>query len=204
MTYSPMFQRFVESVEGVDPKWREDVDMEAFRALDKDERREAEELLMRRLEDNDTRAPRTLAEVQCRGAVVPMQRAYPNVKGRMKVAIALALRDLEVSPAEPLIAEVIRSGDLDGGVPAVSAARGMNKPEIADALAWAALHHPDPNVRRSAGSILIYHSGATDDPLAWKLRPLYLPLGSDDMAVRRNAFREICKIAQFPPEMADS
>jgi len=204
VTHSPLFQRFAESVEGVDPKWREDVDMEALRALDKEERREAEELLMSRLLDNDTRAPRALAEVKCRGAVAPMQKALPVVRGDMKVAIALALRDLEVGPAEPLIAEVIRSGDLHGGIPAVSVARGMNKPEIAEVLAWAALHHPDPNVRKSSGSILIYHSGATDDPLAWKLRPLYLPLGSEDLAVRRAAFREICKIAQFPPEMADS
>ncbi|MRG97351.1 HEAT repeat domain-containing protein [Polyangium spumosum] len=204
MTHSPMFQRFVESVAGKGTQWREDVDMEALRALEDEERREAEELLMRRLDDNDTRAARALAEIKCRGAVAPMQKAYPNAKGRMKVAITLALRDLEVAPADPMIAEILRSGDLDGGVPAIAAARSMNTPEMVDALAWAALHHPDPNVRKSAGSILIYHSGATNDPLAWKQRPLYLPLGSEDLAVRRSAFREICKIASFPLELADT
>lgn len=202
--HSEMFRRFATSVEGVDDKWREDVDMEAYRALDKNERREADELLMSRLDDNDTRAADTLGQVKCRGAVAPMKRALPNASAPMKVAIALAFEELEVSPPDDIIAEVIRSGDVEGTLPAMSVARRLRSHVIRDALAWACIHHPDPSGRRSAGSILLYASGLTDDPLVFQFRPLYLPLGSDDEATRRKHFEEICRLAQISPSLADS
>lgn len=203
-SHSEMFKRFADSVEGVDDRWREDLDMEAYEALGKEERRQAEELLMTRLEENDTRAPRVLGQVKCRGAVAPMQRALPNATAPMKVAIALAFDELEVSPPDEIIAEVIRSGDVTGTLPAMSVARGLRSDVIRDALAWACIHHPDPSGRRSAGSILLYASGVSDDPLVMKFRPLYLPLGSDDEATRRKHFEEICTIAQISPSLADS
>lgn len=202
--HSEMFQRFAASVEGIDDAWREDVDMEAYRALDKTERREADELLMSRIAENDTRAPIALGKVKCRGAVAPMKRALPNASAPMKVAIALAFEELEVSPPDEIIAEVIRSGDIEGTLPAMSVARGLRSEVIRDALAWACMHHPDPSARRSAGSILLYASGLTDDPLVFQFRPLYLPLGSDDKATRRTHFVEICRLAQISPSLADS
>ncbi|HMY15633.1 MAG TPA: hypothetical protein PKA58_04850 [Polyangium sp.] len=203
-THSDMYKRFATSVEGVDVKWREDLDMEAYQALDKDERREADELMMTRLEENDTRAAIALGQVKCRGAVAPMQRALPNASARMKVAIAVAFDELEVSPPDELIAEVIRSGDVDGAKAAMPVARELRSDVIRNVLAWACMHHPDASARRSAGSILISASGVTDDPLVWEFRPLYLPLGSEDEATRRKHFEEICDIAQIDPSLADS
>jgi hypothetical protein len=199
-----MFQRFAVSVEGVDDKWREDLDMEAYQALAKDERREADELMILRIDENDTRAAMALAKVKCRGAVAPMKRALPHASARMKVTIALALDELEVSRPDEIIAEVIRSGDPEGVMPAMSVARGLRSDVIRDTLAWACMHHPEASARRSAGSILIYASGLTDDPLVLQFRPLYLPLGSDDEATRRKHFEEICSIAQISPSLADS
>ncbi|HVK66859.1 MAG TPA: hypothetical protein VM694_20380 [Polyangium sp.] len=201
---SEAFKRFVESVEGKSLEWREDVDLPALLSLQGEERRAAEELLMRELPENDTRAPGALAKAQCRGAVVPMKEALPKASGRMKVAIALALAELDAGPADPIIAEVIRSGDDDSAAAAMVVARDMRSDEIRDALAWAAMHHPTPSARSSAGSILLYASGASNDPFVWHMRPLYLQLGSEDEATRRKAFEAICEVAQIPPSLADS
>lgn len=203
-THSEMFNRFAKSVEGADLRWREDLDMAAYEALEREERRDADELMMSQLEENDTRAPKVLAQVKCRGAVAPMQRALPNASGRMKVAIALAFDELEVSKPDDIIAEVIRSGDVGGAKAAMPVARELRSDAVRDALAWACMHHPDPQARRSAGSVLLFASGVSDDPLVFAFRPLYLPLGSDDEATRRKHFEEICNIAQISPSLADS
>ncbi|MDI1446205.1 hypothetical protein [Polyangium sp. 6x1] len=201
---SEAFRRFVESVEGKSLQWREDVDVAALLSLEGEERRAAEELLMRELDENDTRAPRALAKAECRGAVAPMKAALPKASGRMKVAIALALAELDAGPADPIVAEVIRSGDNDSAPAAMAVAREMRSPEIRDALTWACMHHPTATARSSAGSILLYASGASNDPFVWHLRPLYLQLGSEDEATRRKAFVAICEIAQIDPSLADS
>jgi len=204
-TQSEDYKRFVESVIGAGPDWRESVDVEALLRLEKDERRAAEERLIERIPLDDSRAPSALAAAECRGAVMPMKRHMPQASGRMKVAMAEALASLEAIPqADPIVAEVLRDGDADSGFAALAAADEMRSPEIRDALAWAAVHHPTPEVRRAAGANLFYMAGLTDDPLAWDYRPLYLRLGDEDEAKRREAFEEICGIVGMPPELADS
>lgn len=203
--HSAMFQRFAASVAGKDDKWREDLDKDAFDALDKKEQREAQELVMRTFEDNDTRGPAFLADVECRGAVAPMKRALPNASGSMKVAIALALETLDVDTADATLVEVLQSGDSNGGLLAISEIRTRDfTDEVIKTLAWACMRHPDASVRKSAGSILIYRSGVTDDPFALSFRPIYLTLGSEDIDKRREAFRDVCEIARFPPNLADT
>lgn len=202
--HSEMFNRFAASVAGKDDRWREELDREAFDALDKKERIDAQELVMRTFADNDTRGPSFLADVQCRGAVAPMKRALPKASGTMKVAIALALEALEVDPADPILVEVLKSGDSDGGLLAISEIRARELTEdVINVLAWACMRHPDASVRKSAGSTVIYRSGVTDDPFAIAFRPLYLTLGSEDIEKRREAFRDVCEIAHFPPSFAD-
>src|SRR5690348_15802126 len=107
---SETFQRFARSVAGKDPDWRESVDIEALLALEKDERRAAEEMLIERLPVVDWRAPPALAAAECRGAVMPMKRAIVGDSiGRMKVALAMALEKLEaIEKADPIVAEVLR------------------------------------------------------------------------------------------------
>jgi hypothetical protein len=200
---SPGFQRFEESVAGVAPEWREAVDVEGLLRLDKDERRAAVERLIEQLELDDWRAPPALAEAEARGAVKPMQRRLPLAKGRMKVAIARALAALEAIPrADEIVAEVLREGDPDSGLAALAAAEEMRSVPIRDALAWACLHHPSPEVRASAGATLYYFAGLAEDALAWNFRPVYLQLTEADPAVRRRAFEQICSDVGMPPELA--
>ena len=200
---SPEYQRFLESVDGVSPEWREHVDVDALRAMQKDEQRAAIEVLIEHLDHDDERVPPALAAVTARGAVAPMKRRLPLASGRMKVAIALALTDLEAIPrADEIVAEVLREGDPDSGLVALSAADEMRSIPIRDALAWSCLHHPAPEVRCNAGAILYYFAGLAEDPLAWNFRPVYLQLGEEDAGVRRLAFEEICRDVGMPPELA--
>jgi hypothetical protein len=202
---SRLFKRFVASVEGSSPEWRESVDTESLLALEKDERREAEELLQQRLLVDDWRAPYALAEAESRGSVMPMKRALKEATPRMKIAIAKALAKLEAIPAaDPIVAEVLRSGDPDGGLAALVAAEEMTSPEIRDALAWSCVHHPSRVVRVNAGAQLFYMAKLATDTLALPFRDLYIQLGEDDEATRRKAFEEIAFNVGMPPELADS
>jgi hypothetical protein len=201
---SPAFQRFVESVKGVGPAWREAVDTDALLRLEKDERHRAEVLLIEeRIPRDDWRAPPALAEAKTRGAVAPMKRWLPKAKPRMKIAIARALADLEAIPrADETVAEVLRSGEPDSGLPALAAAQSMRSKPIVDALAWAAAHHPEPEVRSNAGAQLFVRADLTDDPLAWDFRPFWLRLGDEDEDERRQAFAEICRMVGLDPARA--
>ncbi len=200
---SPEYQRFAESVAGVSPEWREHVDVDTLLGLQKDEQRAAIELLIEHLDRDDERVPPALAAAKARGGVMPLRRRLPLANGRMKVAIALALTDLEVIPrADEIVAEVLREGDPDSGLVALSAADEMRSVPIRDALAWCCLHHPAPEVRCNAGAILYYFAGLAEDPLAWNFRPVYLQLGEEDPKVRKLAFEEICRDVGMPPEIA--
>ncbi|AKT43481.1 hypothetical protein [Chondromyces crocatus] len=195
--------RFLASVEGLGREWQESVDIETLLGLEKDERREAEKLLIERLEIDDWRAPPALAAAETRGAVMPMKRRLPEATGRMRVAMAKALASLEAIPqADEIVAEVIREGDMDSGLAALVAAEPMRSPVIRDALAWACLHHPEFEIRCNAGAMLFYMAGLSPDPLSWDYRPIWLQLGADDEASRRKAFEEICAIVGMPPEVA--
>ncbi|EYF04385.1 hypothetical protein [Chondromyces apiculatus] len=199
------FLRFLESVAGIGREWQEAVDIETLLRLEKEERREAEKLLIERLQKDDFRAPPALAAAETRGAVMPMKRRLPEASGRMKVAMAVALAKLEAIPkADPIVASVLREGgDIDSGLPALVAAEHMRSPEIRDALAWSCVHHPVSEVRCNAGATLIYMAGLSTNPLSWDYRPLYLQLGADDEADRRRAFEELCAIVGMSPEVAD-
>lgn len=200
---SPEYTRFVASVTGPDPQWRESVDVDALLSLKDEERHEAELLLLDRLRLDDWRAPPALAAAEARGGVMPMKRRLPLANGRMRIAIARSLAALEAIPrADELVAEVLRSGEPDSGLPALVAAEGLESEVIRDALVWACLHHPERDVRCNAAAVLLNLANLTQDPLAWSFRPMYLPLGDEDIEVRRPAFEEICQLVGLPPEIA--
>ncbi|MEP7121142.1 MAG: hypothetical protein ABJE95_09540 [Byssovorax sp.] len=197
------FTRFVESVKGVSADWRETVDTEALLRLEKDERRAAIDLLIEQLELDDWRAPPALVAAVGRGGVMPMKRRLPLCSGRMKISIARALVAFGTIPrTDDIVAEVLRSGDPDGGLVALSEAEELRSVEIRDALAWSCLHHPSPEVRGNAGAVLYYFSGLAEDALAWNFRPFWLPLTEEDPAVRKLAFEEICQHVGMPPDIA--
>jgi hypothetical protein len=202
---SPEYRRFVASVQSPDPAFFESVDEEALLSLEKAERRSAEELLISRLALDDVRAPPALAHATCRGAVMPMKRRLPKATARMRVAIAVALTDLEAIPGpDDTVDEVLRSGDLDGGVTALNAAEELRTEKIRLVLLWSCVHHPDPVVRCNAGAVLLYAAGIAPDPLAWDMRPLWLPLGDEDPVVRRAAFKKVCEVIDVSPSEADN
>lgn len=200
---SPEYTRFVESVKGVSPEWRESVDIDALLLLEKDERRSAIDLLIEQLDLDDWRAPPALAAAEARGGVMPMKRRLPLANGRMKISIARALVDLgALERTDDVVAEVLRSGDPDSGLVALSEAEEARTVPIRDALAWSCLHHPTPEVRANAGAVLYYFAGLSEDALSWNFRPVWLQLAEESPDVRKVAFEEICRDVGMPPDLA--
>jgi hypothetical protein len=202
---SAAYTRLVTSLEGVSPEYRESIDTEAFLALTGDEKAAAEELLVQRIKDaEDFRIPPVLASIRLKRAVRPMKERLGQTKGRMRIALARALVELDaLESIDQTVASMIAENDADEGITALAAADGLRSREIVQALARACVHHSSPEVRINAGAALIYMAKLTDDPLVWKFRPLYLRLGDEDEAVRREAFADICELTELPPEAAD-
>jgi hypothetical protein len=203
--HSPEYTRFLSSLAGADPEFREALDTEALLALGKEERRSAEDLLIERIkETDDWRAPPALAALRTKRAVRPMKARTGDAKGRMKLALARALVALgALDRIDETVIQVLEEEDPDDGIAALAAADDLSSEPIVRALARASVHHPGPEVRINAGAALISMAKLDDDPLAWKFRPLYLQLGDEDEKVRREAFAEICKLTQLPPAIAD-
>jgi hypothetical protein len=203
--HSPEYTRFLSSLAGADPEFREALDTEALLALGKDERRSAEDLLIERIKEaDDWRAPPALAALRTKRAVRPMKARLDDAKGRMKLALARALVALgALERIDETVIQVLEEEDPDDGIAALAAADDLSSEPIVRALARASVHHPGPEVRINAGAALISMAKLDDDPLAWKFRPLYLQLGDEDEKVRREAFAEICKLTQLPPAIAD-
>lgn len=202
---SAEYARFLESVEGVDPNHREELDMAALLALKDDERRAAEELLFARVKDEDDwRVPKAIAAIRLKRAVRPMKERLPRAKGRMRLALARALVELgALESIDATVVAMLDEGDPEEGISALAAADTLRSREVVRALARASLRHPSPEVRINAGAALIYASGVTSDPLVWDYRPLYLQLEEEDPQIRRQVFEEICTLTGLPPEIAD-
>jgi hypothetical protein len=197
--------RFKASIEGTDPKYREELDMDALSALKDDELRAAEELLIERVKtEADWRVPPALATLNVKRAVRPMKERLPKAKGRMRLALARALVALGALPRlDETVIAMLEGGDPDEGISALAAADDLSSPELTKALGHASVHHPGPEVRVNAGAALIQQARLTSDPLAWKFRPLYLVLGEEEMALRLEAFAHICELTKLPMEIAD-
>jgi len=202
---SASFRAFLASVDGSAREYDEELDMPALHALKDDERREAEELLIERVkEEDDWRVPPALAELRVKRAVRPMQARLPEATGRMRIALGQALVDLgALDRLDETVIAMLETDDPDEGISALAAADDLDSKELIKALGHASVHHSGPEVRINAGAALFYIMKCTDDPLAWKYRPLYLPLGEEDEKVRREAFEKICKLTGLPPEIAD-
>jgi hypothetical protein len=197
---SPEYTRFLESVRGSDPKWRESVDIDALLALQDPERTEAEDLLISLLSGEDWRIPEALAAMGSRKSISPLEARLEKARGKMKLAVAKALVDLKaLRRMDETVAEVLWEGEYTGGLAALVFAEDLPSEIVKQALVWAALKHPEPTVRSSAGATLLYVSGIADEPLALDFRPLYLRLGEGSEEERKKAHAELCKAVGRDP-----
>jgi hypothetical protein len=202
---SAEYSRFLASVQGGDPDYREELDIEALLALQGDERKAAENVLIERIkEEDDFRVPPAIAAIRLKRAVRPMKARMPEVGARTRLSIARALVELHaLDRIDGTVIELLEDDDPEDGIVALAAADELESKELAKALAHASIHHSSPEVRINAGAALIYMAKLTDDPLVWKFRPLYLVLGEEDEKTRREAFEEIRKLTGLPPGIED-
>ena len=200
---SSAFERFVLSIDSPEVDFRESLDLDALARTEGPDREAAESILIARVsEEDDWRVPPAIASIQLKRAVPPMQRRLPGAKGRMLLALARALVELgALDRIDDTVVEMLDGGDRDEGISALAASSELSSPELVAALSRACVHHPSPEVRVNSGAELLYVTGATRDPLAWKLRPLYLLLADEDEGKRREAFREICKRTRTSPAL---
>lgn len=203
--HSQNYQRFLDSLAGSDADSRESLDIDAILALEKDEKKAAEDLLIERVkQEDDWRVPPALAALRTKRSARPMKARLGAAKGRMKIALARALVALgALDRLDETVIEMLEAEDPDDGISALAAADDLNSEPLVKALAKASVHHPGPEVRINAGAALLYMAKLDDDPLMWKFRPLYLMLGDQDEGVRREAFEKICELTQLPPAIAD-
>lgn len=203
---SAEYTRFLESVEGVRPEHREELDMGALLALSGDERRAAEEVLIERMNDTDDwRVPPAIAALNLKRAIRPMNDRLPKAKGRMRLALARALVELgALESIEETVIAMLAEGDPDEGISALAALGAIKPTEaLVKALSRASVHHPGPEVRINAGAHILQMAKVSGDPLVWEYRPLYLQLGEEDEKVRREAFADIGQLTGLPPDFAD-
>jgi HEAT repeat protein len=199
---SPQFSSFVDSVRGIDPAWRESVDEDSLIALKDAERREAESLLIERLEGDDWRIPPALSAMKSRRAIPALKQRLSTAQGKMRLAIARALVDLGgMERIDETVAEVLHEGEYTGGLAALTAAEDLAPSEpLVKAVQWASLHHPEPAVRSSAGAMLLYLAGIADEPTAWDHRALYSNLSEQDEKKRELSYKTICALAGRDPD----
>src|SRR5690349_13056983 len=92
---SAAYKKFLASVTGSDPDYREELDIDALLALEGDEKNAAADLLVERVkEEDDWRVPPAIAAIRLKRAVRPMKARLGETKGRMRLALAKALVEL--------------------------------------------------------------------------------------------------------------
>jgi len=125
-----------------------------------------------------------------------MKDRLPEARGRMRVALGQALVDLgALDRLDETVISMLETDDPGRGAWRRSPRRtNLRSQSSSRPSAHASVHHSGPEVRINAGAALFYVTERTDDPLAWKYRPLYLPLGEEDEKVRREAFEKICTL----------
>jgi hypothetical protein len=204
MPVSANYSRFLASVNGGDPDSRESLDLDALLALEGDEKKSAEDLLVARVkEEDDWRVPPALAALKLKRSVRPMKERLAEAKGRFRLALARALVDMgALDRLDDTVIAMLDEGDPDEGVSAMAATDDLEaSKDLMKALVRASRDHESPEVRTLAGAALIHQSKLDEDPLAWKFRPLYLLLGEEDEATRKEAHQKILEITKLPPDV---
>src|SRR3569832_1291524 len=122
MPVSANYRRFLASVNGGDPDSRESLDLDALLALEGDEKKSAEDLLVARVkEEDDWRVPPAIAALKLKRAVRPMKERLVEAKGRFRLALARALVDMgALDRLDDTVIAMLDEGDPDEGLSAMS------------------------------------------------------------------------------------
>jgi HEAT repeat protein len=151
------FNAFYESFFG-DPymAWHDGLDTQSLAALEGEEREEAERLLLAALDSGDYRPAVGLRVLGTQKSVAQLKKKLGNSSGKETVETALALWEIaEWPPAvNVLIRELREASDWGTRLDAARALRGINKPEVVEAL-LGALEDEEDLVRHHAAESLI-------------------------------------------------
>lgn len=194
---SEALDRFRESMDSTERQWVDDYDLDALGALPPDELAQAEQLLIRRLDAADARAPRALVAVGSSQAVPLLRARLEGSHGAMRVEVALALwRLAQFGAAADAIGAVLHDEDAADRLYAAHALMEFPSPAVEQALLAAAAGDQDRDVRTTAATSLLSIRGVLSSLFDDSQRGLMMRLDSDDpaeVAAAADTLRELTR-----------
>jgi hypothetical protein len=184
-------QRFLDSTVIDYEKWHDGIgyDLDALRALEGTDRRQALDWLRRRLRDpeagwRDAEATQAAGEKD----LIDLARGHPNPDVR---AVVATWEDRRRD-----ILDLLRKGKEDSvTLRALSDVPCTADPEMRAALLWCALESPSVVAYHAAEKLLEIYAGVED---TWRERPFLLRF--TDPATRREAYAELIRRLTADPE----
>ena len=199
---SEALARFMASTSIDYEAWHDGVgyDLEALRALEGEDRAEAERFLTERAGTDwrDLEALLALGTPAARAAVVDQLRTG-RLEQRLWAAKYLGddsrLREDREAAVVAGLTEAVFYGGLSV---ALDLATELRTPAIVEALFRASLRDEGEAAVHAAARLAFIHRKAKEE-FDWELRPLFLKFNTADRGERTRAFRELCKLCGVDP-----
>lgn len=193
--------RFRRSMQIGYSQWRdgEGYDLAALGALTETERRVIEPELIARA-TQDWRDVQALAALATPAADAALRDAF----GRGGLAIEFAILRYaphlaDVADRVRTMVQAIESAELDDGLSeAIDEAATFHPPPVLYALQRALLDRSGDVATLVAGLLFHIH-GKADEPFDWEQRPFFLRFHTEDPALRRAAYGELCAVLGIGP-----
>lgn len=199
---SEALARFLASTQIDYEAWHDGVgyDLDALRALDGDDRTEAERFLLERAGSDwrDLEALLALGTPGARAAVIDQLRTG-RLEQRLWAAQYLGNDPNLAEDREAAVVAGLNEAVFYGGLSvALDLATELRTPAMIEALFRAALRDEGEAAVHAAARLAFIHRKAKE-AFDWELRPLFLKFNTADRGERTRAFRELCKLCGVDP-----
>ena len=182
--------------------WHDGVgyDLDALKALEGDDKAEAERFLLERAGSDwrDLEALLTLGTPTARAAVVDQLRTG-RLEQRLWAAKYLGDDAKLRGDREAAVVAGLAEGIFYNGLSvALDLATELRTPAMVEALFRASLRDDGEAAVQAAARLAFIHRKAKEE-FDWELRPLFLKFNTTDRGERTRAFRELCKLCGVEP-----
>lgn len=189
------YGRFMRSVSGESPEWREEIAVDSFLRLEGGQRANAERVLIRQLAAvDDWRIPPALAAGRVQQAIPVMLERLAHSEGKFRLSLMSAVRQMGVTVDQRrTLASALKEEGQEGPLWALIHLEMMDPaeipPGILEDVEHAALAHPAGTVRCSAAATLLRLTRVSDFA-EFEYRPLILSF-HEAIETRRQSMIEI-------------
>lgn len=199
---SDAFDRFMASTNIDYEAWHDGVgyDLEALKAVEGEDRAEAERFLLERAGSDwrDLEALLALGTRTARAAVIEQLRTG-RLEQRLQAAKYLGNDpNLEADREAAVVAGLGEAVFYGGLSVALDLATELRTPAMVEALFRASLRDEGEAAVHAAARLAFIHRKARE-AFDWELRPLFLKFNTADRGERTRAFRELCTLCGVDP-----